>query len=100
VNGHYATDNGELHKKRKREGKGPGVEVALSHWFSVLTGRDIRVSGPMLKSKPEKIGKKLGQNDFKATYGWLSRCDDAVSAEQWKSTNMPHLLQKFCADGI
>jgi hypothetical protein len=27
-------------------------------------------------------------------------CADAVSAEQWKSTKLPNLLQKFCADGI
>jgi hypothetical protein len=25
---------------------------------------------------------------------------DAVSAEQWKSTKLPNLLQKFCADDI
>jgi hypothetical protein len=25
---------------------------------------------------------------------------DAVNAEQWKSTKMPNLLQRFCADDI
>jgi hypothetical protein len=63
------------------------------------------------------VFKKLGHNDFKATDGWLSlrKCRfgikfkkahgkndsaDAVSAEKWKSTKLPKLLQKCCADDI
>jgi hypothetical protein len=68
----------------------------------------------MLKSKSGESAEKLGHNDFKATDGWLSRwkCSfgikfkkghgekdsaDPVSAEQWKSTKLSNLLQKFCA---
>jgi hypothetical protein len=71
----------------------------------------------MLKSKSEELAKKLGHNKFKATDGWLSQWKcmfgikfmkthgkkdsaDVVSAEQWKSTNLPNLLQKFCTDDI
>jgi hypothetical protein len=71
----------------------------------------------MLKSKSGELGKKLDHSDFKGTGGWLSRWKcrfgikfkraygqkdsaDAVSAEQWKSTKLPNLLQKFCADDI
>ncbi|XP_072119240.1 tigger transposable element-derived protein 4-like [Mobula birostris] len=104
-------------QKRKREGKNPDVEKALNQWFSVVTGRGVRVSGPMLKNKSEELAKKLGHRDFKATDGWLSRwkCrhhiqfkkthgeksgSDALNAEAWKSTKLPDLLQKFCADDI
>jgi hypothetical protein len=48
---------------------------------------------------------------LKATDGWLSRWKGrfgiklkgsakAVSSEQWKSTKLPNLFQKCCADGI
>jgi hypothetical protein len=36
---------------------------------------------------------------FKKAYGKKSSAD-AVSTEQWKSTKLPNLLQKFCADDI
>jgi hypothetical protein len=68
----------------------------------------------MLKIKSEELAKKLDHNDFKATDDWLPRwkcgfgikfkkpygedCADAVSAEKWKYTKPPNLLQKFCAD--
>jgi hypothetical protein len=59
--------------KRKREIKDRDVEEALSLWFSIVTGRGVRVSCPVLKSKTEELAKKLGHKDFKATDGWLSR---------------------------
>jgi hypothetical protein len=63
------------------------------------------------------VAKRLGHNDLKATDGWLSRWKcrfgikfkmahdekgsaDAVSAEQWKSTKLPNLLQKCSADDL
>jgi hypothetical protein len=64
----------------------------------------------MLKNKSEELANKLGCNNFKATDGWLSqwKCrfglkfkkDSAVavSAEQWKSTKLPNLMQKCCTD--
>jgi hypothetical protein len=71
----------------------------------------------MLKRKPEELAKMLGQNDFKIIDAWLSRWKsrfginfkkahgeqdiaNTVSTEQWNSTKVPNLLQKFCADGI
>ena len=99
--------------KRKREGKDPDVEDALNQWFSIITGRGVRVRGPMLKKKSEKLAKKQGRDDFKATDGWLSRWKcrhdikfkkahgekdsaDIGAAEEWKSKKVPELLQKFC----
>jgi hypothetical protein len=51
------------------EEKEPDVEVPLSQWFSSVTGQDVCVSGPGLKSKSEEVAKKLCHNDFKATDG-------------------------------
>jgi hypothetical protein len=35
----------------KKEEKDPEIEKALNQWFCALTGRGLRVSGPMLKSQ-------------------------------------------------
>lgn len=104
-------------QKRKREGKDPDVDEALNDWFAIVTGRGVRVSGPMLKGKAEELAKKLGHDDFKATDGWLSRWKsrheikfkkahgekesaDVGGAEEWKLTKLPELLAKFSADDI
>jgi hypothetical protein len=71
MNGHYVMANGELPKKQKHIGKDPDVEDTLSQWFSIVTGRGIHISGPMLKSKSEELPKKLGHNGFKSTDGWF-----------------------------
>jgi hypothetical protein len=60
-------------QKRTCEGKDPDVEDALHQWFSIITGRGVRVSGPMLRKKSEELAKKLGHDDLKAPDGWLSR---------------------------
>jgi hypothetical protein len=56
-----------------REGKDQDIEETLNQWFAIVTGRRVRLSVPMLKSKPEKLAKNLGHSDFKAPYGSLSR---------------------------
>lgn len=104
-------------KKRKRDGKDPDVEKALDKWFSIVTGRGVRVNGEILKTKSEELAKKLGHINFKATDGWLSRWKtrhaikfkkahgekdsaDTTSAEGWKNTKLPELLHKFSPDDI
>jgi hypothetical protein len=101
--------------RRMCEGKDPDAEEALNQWLYIVTGRGVRVSGPMLKSKSEDLAKKLGCNDFKAKDGWLYRwkCrfgiqfkkvhgekDSAVAvkAEQCKSTKLTNVPQKSYAD--
>jgi hypothetical protein len=44
-----------ISQKRKRDGKDPGVQEALTQWFSIVTGRGVCVSGQMLKSKSEEL---------------------------------------------
>jgi hypothetical protein len=56
-------------QKRKREGKDPEVDKALSEWFSLITSRGVRMSGPMLKCKAEELSRKISNNQFIATDG-------------------------------
>jgi len=54
-------------EKRKREGKDPEVDEALSEWFSLITSRGVRVSGPMPKCKAEELAQKT-------CAWWKSKC--------------------------
>jgi hypothetical protein len=60
-------------QKQKCKGKVPDIEEALNQWFPTVTLRGIRVSGPLLNSKPEELTRKLGHTDFKARDGWFSQ---------------------------
>lgn len=60
-------------QNRKREGKDPEVDEALDEWFLLITSRVVCVSGPILKCKAKKLAQKMGNNQFIATDGWLSR---------------------------
>ena len=108
----YTKGERRLYQKRKREGKDPDVEEALSQWFSIVNTQGLHVTGPVLKSKSEEFAKMLGHNDFKATDGWLSRwksrfgikfkklSGEKGNAEQWNSIKLPNLLKKFEVKGI
>ncbi|CAI6365749.1 unnamed protein product [Macrosiphum euphorbiae] len=60
-----------VNRKRKREGKDPEVDKAMNEWFSAVTERGVRISGPMLEQKAEFFAQKIGHSDFKATEGWI-----------------------------
>jgi hypothetical protein len=104
-------------QKRMLEDKDTDVEVALNKWFPTVTGRDVSIRDPMLKSKSEESLTGLTHNELKATDGPWSRWKcrfgikfkkvqgekgraDGVHAEQCKSTELPNLPQKICADDI
>ncbi|XP_008178773.1 tigger transposable element-derived protein 4-like [Acyrthosiphon pisum] len=104
-------------RKRKREGKDADVDEALTQWFTLTTSRGVQVSGPILKAKSEDLARKLGNDEFKATDGWLSRWKvrhdikfkrshgekasaNSEYADEWKFTKLPQILAKFSLDDI
>ena len=67
-------DTQQVHPgKCKRCGKDSEVEEAPKQWFSAVLAKGVRISGPILKRKAEKLVRKLGKLDFIATDGWLLR---------------------------
>jgi hypothetical protein len=66
--GHYAMDNRKLPKNGSVK-----VRMLTLKRSSIVTGRGIRVSCSMLKSKSEDLATELGHNDFKTTDDSLSR---------------------------
>jgi hypothetical protein len=73
MNRYYITDSRELPKNWKHESKDPDVEEAISQWLSVVTGRGVHISCPVLKVKLGGLTKNLGHRDFKATDDGLPR---------------------------
>lgn len=59
-------------RKRAREPGLPEVDKALLIWFTSSRDNKIKVDGLMLKSKAEEFAKKLGNDEFKASDGWLT----------------------------
>ena len=49
------------HGKRKRDGNDSEVEEALSHCFSAVLAKGIRISGPVLKNKAEEFCSEVRQ---------------------------------------
>ena len=47
------------HRKRKKDGKDPEIEEALSHWFSAVLTKGIQISEPVLNNKAEEFAQKL-----------------------------------------
>ena len=41
--------------KRKRDGKDPEVEEALSQWFATVLAESVSISGPILQAKAEEF---------------------------------------------
>nr|XP_042912844.1 tigger transposable element-derived protein 6-like [Parasteatoda tepidariorum] len=70
--------NGNLSRKRKREGKSEEIEMALLEWFKNARERRIPISRGILFHKAQDFANLFGDSDFKATDGWLTR---------WKERN-------------
>lgn len=62
-----------LEFKRARRCEFEDVDKQVLHWFNVQRGRQIPISGPILKGAAEEIAKKFGATDFRASEGWLDR---------------------------
>ena len=106
-----------LKKKRNRAGKDHEVETALKLWFDKASGRNLPLSGPILKEKAASLAMQLCKTDFKVTDGWFSRWKarnnivykrahgesqsaDHTGASIWCKDTIPQLLQAFHSQDI
>ncbi|VVC31378.1 Homeobox domain-like,HTH CenpB-type DNA-binding domain [Cinara cedri] len=107
------SNSAPANRKRKRESKDPEVDRAMNEWFSAVTERGVRISGPMLQQKAEIFVEKIGHGNFKATEGWMSRWKDrnnikfkrfhgekssadSNGADEWSLAKLPEILKKIC----
>ncbi|GBN52467.1 Tigger transposable element-derived protein 4, partial [Araneus ventricosus] len=109
--------NGNLSRKRKREGKSEEIETALLEWFKNARERKIPISRAILFQKAQDFANLFGDSDFKATEGWLTRWKDrnnivyrklhgekqdadSASAEDWSKDVWPTLIKDYKLDQI
>ena len=96
----------------KRSGKANDVEDALYKWFVDVRLRDMPVTSTVLEEKANSLPGLLGNTEFIAINGWLCRCEsrhdikfkklhsekkdaDTDSAEQWSSTVLTQILDRY-----
>ena len=104
-------------RKRRRDGKDPLVDQALTQWFDRVSEHGVPVNGPVLMGKAEELAAKLGRSEFKSTNGWFERWKnrhqirykkshgekrsaDVASADAWKSDELPRLLEEFSPNDL
>ena len=58
--------------KRKRDGKDPEVEEALTQWFATVLAKSVRISGRILKAKAKEFAQRFAPYSFYKSGG--SRC--------------------------
>lgn len=99
-------------RKRKREGKSQATDEALFIWFQQALLQNAPINRAILMEKANCLAKKLDEEDFRATDGWLTRWKerhgiiykklqgekadaDECAAEEWIKTVWPDVLKKF-----
>lgn len=76
-------------RKRLKKPTYENVDKAVLDWFKSARSQSLPISGGLIKEKPLEFSKKLGQENFKASTGWL---------DNWKRRyvhNQKHVLIRF-----
>ena len=59
------------HKRKIRKTGNEEINKLTWEWFKDVTACRLPVSGPLLQERALKFATDLGNNDFKASNGWL-----------------------------
>ncbi|UYV61164.1 hypothetical protein LAZ67_1003664 [Cordylochernes scorpioides] len=59
--------------KRDRGGEFPEIEEALCRWIRQANAMKLAINGNILKEKAILLALKMGQDNFKASNGWLEK---------------------------
>lgn len=113
-----ATSSGNLaHKKALKTTPHGKVEEALFAWFTDVRAKNIPVSGDLLQQKARSFACLLGDDEFKASPGWLSRfkerysivgkvlsgeasCVNMAVVGDWLSENVLDILGKYTPSDV
>ena len=108
----YNMSKSDPTRKRIRTAALDDVEEALIKWFRDVRGKNLPVSGPLLKEKADMFAKSLGHADFKASNGWLARfkernnirqlrvCGESAGVDdervgEWRTETLPTIIQDY-----
>jgi hypothetical protein len=62
--------NGQMKRKVKVTGK-EEINKVVWEWFTNARSKNIHISGPMVQNEALAVPKSLGNDQFKASTGWL-----------------------------
>ncbi|KAK7092862.1 hypothetical protein V1264_008545 [Littorina saxatilis] len=69
----YNSGEQKASRFRIRGSKYDDIDCALLQWFTEQRSSNVPLSGPLLKSKAEKLAREQGLADWTCSDGWLSR---------------------------
>jgi hypothetical protein len=104
-------------RKRKRESKSKATDEALFVWFKQASAMNAPINRSILMAKANDLAKKMGEINFNATDGWLTRWKDrhdivykklhgekqdadASGTDFWIKTTWPTILNKYAPENI
>ncbi|XP_071497551.1 tigger transposable element-derived protein 6-like [Diadema antillarum] len=107
----------ESSRKKCRQAAFQDVDDAVIRWFKDMRGKNLPISGPLVREKADKLGKMLGHQDFKASIGWLQRfkerhgiqqlrvCGESAGVNEeivgrWKDETLPTLIGHYAPRDI
>lgn len=103
-------------RKRMRLSSHPRIDEMLLRWFQQTRASNIPISGPMMKTKAEELGKLVGDK-FTCSDGWLDRfkkrhnivfekvCRKSASVDKnlcndWISQVWPAISKRYSEENI
>jgi hypothetical protein len=63
--------NGRM-KRKVKVTSNEEINEIVCEWFMNARSKDIHISGPMVQSEALTVAKSLGNDQFKASTGWLA----------------------------
>ncbi|KAL7725492.1 hypothetical protein ACLKA6_001182 [Drosophila palustris] len=88
------------------------IDKAVLDWFTAARGQNMPISGVILKEKAMEFAKRFGEDNFKASTGWLDKwkqrhdvshkkaCGESndvrdEDCDKWRADVLPGLLEKY-----
>lgn len=104
-------------RKRLRTCLFEDIDEAMLKWVTAARGKNLPISGPLMKQKAKEFADALGHEDFEASTGWLDKfkkrhgivaktlCGESADAnvrdrEEWIVNVLPRLIQKYDQNDI
>jgi hypothetical protein len=104
-------------RKRRRQGKFEDIDEALLMWFKQTVAIKAPINRDILKEKARAFAKQLGNDEFSASDGWMTRWQDrygvvykkvhgekddsdVLGAETWLEQKWPSISARYSPEHI
>ncbi|XP_053957785.1 tigger transposable element-derived protein 4-like [Anastrepha ludens] len=104
-------------RKRLRPCHFEDIDEAMLKWLLVARGKNLPLSGPLLKQKAKDFAEALGHHEFEASTGWLDKfksrhgviqktlCGESADTnienrDEWVTNVLPKLIENYNINDI